>query len=388
MQIMRALERVNRRIEMMRLQGVKALLFSVIILVSATSVQYYFWKFVEPLSFLLFFPSIVIISLYTSRVIAIVSTLLAVLIAQYYFIPPIGSFQAYSANGSVKLVLSWLCLALIAFITLRLKDVLVQIESERARLKEISEALKVSEIQLKAAIEARDIFLSVASHELRTPLTSVQLQLNMANRLLEMKKDGPYSLRNEEQFRKSIHVSLRQTKRIIRLVNDLLNVSLIEAKKLKLELDFFDLAELVQQVVDDFHDELSIVNCNVELHLQKVEGSWDRLRIEQVLVNLISNAIKYAPDSKMVVSVGSIGDTAQVVVQDQGSGIPPEKQQLIFQRFGRSNNTTGISGFGLGLFIVKEIVVAHGGQIQVESEVGVGSKFIVDLPVNKGLTVQ
>jgi signal transduction histidine kinase len=135
-------------------------------------------------------------------------------------------------------------------------------------------------------------------------------------------------------------------------------------------------------VLEQFSHPLADAKCHLELHLDsKVVGVWDRARIEQIIVNLISNAIKYAPEKLVKVEVSVKGETAKLVVQDFGPGIPREQQAKIFERFERAGASRNIAGLGLGLFIVKQVVEAHHGTISVDSQEGEGSTFTVELPI-------
>ncbi len=129
-----------------------------------------------------------------------------------------------------------------------------------------------------------------------------------------------------------------------------------------------------------------MADSRVELHLDEATlGTWDRGRIEQIVVNLFSNAVKYAPKSVVGISVGNRNGNVFISVRDQGPGIPKEKQGMIFERFERATSSRSISGLGLGLYIVKQIVDAHHGEISVDSDTGRGATFTVTLPVHSGL---
>ena len=230
----------------------------------------------------------------------------------------------------------------------------------------------------REAVLARDEFLSIASHELKTPLTSLTLQLQMLTRSIKPEEG---IVPSPEKLAKTAAMSLQQAERLRRLTDDLLDVSRIQARRLMLALSHFNLSQLVAETVERFGEEFARAECTLSLTLsEEVVGTWDRSRIEQALVNLVSNALKYAPGTPIGIAVMRINDRAQLVVQDAGPGIPLTRQSRIFERFERAGSRN-VSGLGLGLFIVKEIIEAHQGTIAVVSEEGGGAKFVVTLPM-------
>ncbi|MCM2324457.1 MAG: PAS domain S-box protein, partial [Oligoflexia bacterium] len=239
-----------------------------------------------------------------------------------------------------------------------------------ANIRDITERKKY-ERELRDALVLRDEFLSIASHELKTPLTSLSMRVQMRKR---------YSPSPEE--RASLEAEERQILRLNRLVDEMLDVSRIASGQLSLHIERFDLGEFVAEVVERFR-----VNCSqsgVTLHLQereRVEGVWDRERLEQVLMNLLSNALKYGEGKPITVGVRPSGVGAEFWVRDEGRGISMDDQARIFDRFERAVEGSKISGLGLGLYIAKRIVDLHGGVIRVESEEGRGAKFRVELPL-------
>jgi PAS domain S-box-containing protein len=235
------------------------------------------------------------------------------------------------------------------------------------------------EKKLKEAIVSRDEFLSIASHELKTPLTSLKLQTQMRVRNLqrnELEKFTP------ENLYKHTTSDLMQLNRLSRLVDDMLDITRINTGKLTIQKEKTDLGLLVEDVVSrvnkDFQDnEIEItVSCP-----SPVIGNWDRFRLEQVVTNLVSNAVKYGKSKPIEVFISCLENQAELIVKDQGPGVKPEDQQRIFERFERAISKSEISGLGLGLHIVKEIVDRHGGSVQIKSQMGQGSSFIVRLPL-------
>ena len=228
--------------------------------------------------------------------------------------------------------------------------------------------------QAQQAIGARDEFLSIASHELRTPLTSLRLA---TQRLLDATSNMP-----SPAVAETMGIMERQTRRLSSLVGDLLDVSRIHAGRLHLELEPVDLAELVRDVLARFEHQLRHAKTPVHLEVQEsVIGTWDRSRLDQVFTNLVSNALKFGPGQPIEVAVATHQGRAKLTVRDHGCGIPGDRLPQIFDRFERAASVSSYGGLGLGLYISNQIVLALGGTITVQSELGVGSTFVVTLPV-------
>ncbi|RYZ63237.1 MAG: HAMP domain-containing histidine kinase, partial [Proteobacteria bacterium] len=229
-----------------------------------------------------------------------------------------------------------------------------------------------------AVIRARDEFLSVASHELKTPLTALKLQLQMRLRSLSQGKSEPFAL---EKLTPLFENDARQINRITRLIDDMLDISRISSGRLTITPEIFDLNELVKEVVDRNRVHLQAYGSDIQFQGGgEVTGYWDRFRIEQVVTNLLTNAVKYGNHLPVIIRVFKTTDErAELVVRDQGIGIAPADQNRIFNRFERAVSPNEVSGLGLGLYISKQIVEDHGGEILVQSEVGRGSEFRVRL---------
>jgi PAS domain S-box-containing protein len=228
------------------------------------------------------------------------------------------------------------------------------------------------------AIEIRNDFLSIASHELNTPITSLKLQLQMTKKALDMAEDGkPLPV---DRFKRSVDASCKQVDRLINLVQVLLDVSRIQSGKLNFRFQSLSLQEMFSELMERFSEIIDASSCHVEVSgLENTSVNWDKTRIEQVFINLLTNAIKYAPgDINIEFKIDE--DHVQFSIQDKGEGIPSEKLKTIFDRFERVGNNDSVSGLGLGLFIVKQIIEGHGGEVHAESNPGSGSRFTVILP--------
>jgi PAS domain S-box-containing protein len=237
---------------------------------------------------------------------------------------------------------------------------------------------KALESHLRRSIRDREDFLSIASHELRTPLTALQLALEKLER--DIHKVDTSS--GAPPLARTLEKALSQTARLEELVADLLDVSRVTSGRLDLALETVDLAALARGGVERLSD-AARKQCS-ELILDApapVVGSWDRSRLERVISNLLSNALKYGDGKPVHVTVSSDARVATLAVRDEGIGIEALDQARIFERFERAVSARNYSGFGLGLWIVREIVRAHGGTIGVESAPGKGATFRVELPL-------
>ncbi|QSQ21504.1 PAS domain-containing protein [Pyxidicoccus parkwayensis] len=229
------------------------------------------------------------------------------------------------------------------------------------------------------AISARDTFLSIASHELRTPITSMKLQAEYMRRRIAA---GDPSAFEPERVTRLVEQTERSIGRLSRLVEDMLDISRIAMGRLNIQLEAVDLAELTRDVVERFRQQLTDAGHALDVRLTSgIVGRWDRYRLEQVLTNLLTNALKYAPGSPLTVTAQAAGGSAVLEVEDRGPGIASEFQQRIFERFERLVGANEVSGLGLGLHIARHIVEAHGGTLRVRSAPGEGACFIAELPV-------
>jgi signal transduction histidine kinase len=175
----------------------------------------------------------------------------------------------------------------------------------------------------------------------------------------------------------------RAERRLEHLVEELLDVSRLASRKMVLDPRPVDLVAVVREMIDQASEQISAANCEVSLDAPQVLlGQWDGPRLCQVVTNLLTNAVKYGPGKPIRISVNA-DKTARITIRDQGIGISPEDTSRIFLRFERAVSERNYGGLGLGLWISKEIIEAHGGRIAVESALGTGSTFIVELPFDR-----
>jgi PAS domain S-box-containing protein len=233
------------------------------------------------------------------------------------------------------------------------------------------------------AIQVRDSFLSIASHELKTPLTSLLGSAHVLER--RSRREGSM---NERDLR-TLQVILRQANRLNDMVTSLLDSSRLQKGQLNIERIPFDLRELILRMVHEAESLFDRHHVVLDLPDQPLMIEGDELRLEQVLQNLVQNAAKYSPHKDTIyVKVHTEADKVIIEVIDEGIGIPREAQPMLFSQFFRAENakTQHINGFGVGLYVVKEIVKQHNGSISVQSEENQGSTFRVQLPLMYELT--
>jgi signal transduction histidine kinase len=257
---------------------------------------------------------------------------------------------------------------------------LAEMLAERASLAIDNAMLYTEQVDARRKVEdlsrLKDEFLSIASHELRTPVTSIKGYTQLAKTLIHENDLG-----TSEEY---LDIALDQIDRMSRLILELLDVSRIETGRLEIRREPIDWSAFVHDVVHHHHTTVSDrrLALNVPVNGKRVVG--DRDRLEQVLGNLLENAVKYSPDgSEILVSVEDKGDQLTTSVRDRGIGIPADELSQVFERFhrGRQVSSTNYGGLGLGLYITKQIIERHGGSIWVESAEGVGTTFYFSLPV-------
>jgi PAS domain S-box-containing protein len=224
------------------------------------------------------------------------------------------------------------------------------------------------------AVVAREEFLNIASHELRTPLTVLQLAVQQWARSAESESQGRAGMPSLQRVERAM-------KRLTLLVENLLDVSSGQAAR-ELDLEDLDLSKVVGEVVTGMQEETSRSGSEVSVQASgSPVGRWDKRRLEQVVTSLLSNALKFGSKKPVVVTIdGAMDRCVRLSIRDQGIGIPLEEQSRIFERFQRAVSSRHYGGFGLGLWLVRRAVEAHGGTIGVTSEPGAGATFTVELP--------
>ncbi|MGE8186677.1 hybrid sensor histidine kinase/response regulator [Pseudomonas sp. NPDC086278] len=260
-----------------------------------------------------------------------------------------------------------------------MKQQVEELEQARREQEALLNQLQSTQRELEQAVRMRDDFMSIVAHEVRTPLNGLILETQLRKMHLARDNASAFTL---DKMHAMVDRDERQIKSLIRLIEDMLDVSRIRTGKLSIRPSRFDLVQLVTNLLQNFAPQIEAAECSVSFTAtQPVVGNWDEFRVEQVISNLLTNALRYGGKSQIDVRVYVQEGQARVEVQDRGIGISEENQKRIFQQFERVSAKTVVAGLGLGLFISEEIVAAHGGSIAVESKINEGALFRVCLPL-------
>ena len=260
-----------------------------------------------------------------------------------------------------------------------MKQQVEALEQSRREQEALLKRLQSTQQELEQAVRMRDDFMSIVAHEVRTPLNGLILETQLRKMHLARDNAAAFTL---DKMQAMVERDERQIKSLIRLIEDMLDVSRIRTGKLSIRPTRFDLSERVRNLLQNFAAQIEAAESSVTLVAeQPVVGNWDEFRIEQVISNLLTNALRYGAKSPITVKVYSERGEARVEVRDFGIGISEENQHRIFQQFERVTAKHAVAGLGLGLFISEQIVTAHGGTITVESRIGEGALFRVCLPL-------
>lgn len=260
-----------------------------------------------------------------------------------------------------------------------MKQQVEALEQSRREQEALLKKLQATQGELEQAVRMRDDFMSIVAHEVRTPLNGLILETHLRKMHLARENAAAFSL---DKMHAMVDRDERQIKSLIRLIEDMLDISRIRTGKLSIRPSRFDLAQLVRGLVENFAPQVEAAQSSLTLQAEEpLEGNWDEFRIEQVVSNLLTNALRYGAKSPIEVRVFAEAGEACVEVRDHGIGISEENQARIFQQFERVSASHVSAGLGLGLFISEQIVTAHGGTISVESRIGEGALFRVSLPL-------
>lgn len=249
-------------------------------------------------------------------------------------------------------------------------NVFVELARQRQQLQQ-------AQAELQRAVAMRDDFMSMIAHELRNPLNSVYLQAQLRRKMLSEGRTP-----DAKAFLHMVERDERQIRSMIRLLDDMLDVSRVRTGRLTVVPAPFDLAESVRSVVEAIGEQARAAGVTLELAAPPtLPCVGDEFRIEQVVTNLLTNALRYGQGRPVSVTVATSGTEALVSVRDRGMGIAPQDQERIFEQFERAQGDAQVPGLGLGLYIAREIAQAHRGQLAVRSTPGEGAEFILSLPL-------
>lgn len=264
-------------------------------------------------------------------------------------------------------------------------NVFVSLYQQRLQVKQQVDALEKAQCQLRAtqgelerALKMRDDFISLVAHELRTPLNTLHIETQV--RLLQLQR-GDLTVFNKERLHSMVERDARQINSMVRLISDMVDVCRVNSGNLSVRPEKINLSQLVLRVAGDFALQAqakgSVINLDIA---ENIFGSWDDFRIEQIIVNLITNALRYGGGKPIRVSLAVSGEVVEIGVQDEGCGIPANEHQRIFEKFERLGNNEVREGLGMGLYIARQLAEAHGGNLCVSSKIGEGSRFTLRLP--------
>ncbi|MDP3941959.1 MAG: HAMP domain-containing sensor histidine kinase [bacterium] len=332
---------------------------------------------------LLFIPLVAIATWYLGMKPAMVTTLSSAVILYIFFTINNFIIAVPSPEDTVQLALFLIAGFLIAVLIANGKRSMTILDYRRREKGFIEEilGLRHEAERAKKEIRSRDEFLSIASHELKTPLTSMLLQTQTALHNIRNVSLAHFSIGDLLQMLESVE---NQTKRLSKMINDLLNVSLITTGNLHLDPEEVDMATTIHGIIKDFSARLKRDGITLTYFpSETATGFWDKLRIEQAIANLLSNAIKYGNKKPIAIKSQRKNGSIRVSIKDEGIGISKENQRRVFGLYERGVTPEEYKGLGVGLYITHQIVKAHKGTIMVSSREGKGSEFILELPILK-----
>lgn len=258
-----------------------------------------------------------------------------------------------------------------------LRRQLVALEESRRRQQALVAELQTAQVDLRRALQMRDEFMSMVVHELRTPLSVLAMEVRVRQHQVAAQNSAFFA---PENLSKMFERDQRQVRSLTRLIDDMLDVSQIQHGKLSIRRGRCDLSAMLKRVVGEMQGQRSDVAITLQADGVDLVGEWDEFRLEQVVVNLLTNALRYGAGKPVRVELDQLPGAATIRVSDQGVGIAPEDRGRVFEQFVRVGDRLRAPGLGLGLYITRQLVEAHGGTISVESVLGEGSTFTVALP--------
>jgi signal transduction histidine kinase len=255
----------------------------------------------------------------------------------------------------------------------------IEVKRQVEALEQSRKELHATQAELERSVQMRDDFMSMVAHELRTPLNTLFLETQLRDMQLNKGNQAAFS---EANLRKMVARDGRQIQSMIRLINDMVDVSRIRSGMLSIRPADTELSALLTRIVSDLAQRTEASGTTIELDAPNaVAGVWDEFRVEQIIINLLTNAMRYGGSKPVTITLARRDGWAEIVVRDQGVGISPEDQLRIFKPFERAGSKEVREGLGLGLYIARQLAESHGGTLAVESEPGNGAAFRLALPL-------
>ncbi|HSX50964.1 MAG TPA: hybrid sensor histidine kinase/response regulator [Cellvibrio sp.] len=256
----------------------------------------------------------------------------------------------------------------------------LQVKQQVAALEAAQCQLRATQVELERALKMRDDFISLVAHELRTPLNTLHIETQV--RMLHLQR-GDLTVFDKERLHAMVERDARQINSMVRLISDMVDVCRVNSGNLSVRPEKINLSQLVLRIAGDFALQAqakgSVINLDIA---EDIYGNWDDFRIEQIIVNLITNALRYGGGKPVGISLVERGEVVELCVQDEGRGIPANEHQRIFEKFERLGNNEVREGLGMGLYIARQLAEAHGGTLCVSSKLGEGSRFTLRLPLS------
>lgn len=252
---------------------------------------------------------------------------------------------------------------------------------EKHYLKQLEKAA-LEKREIIKELKAHDELISIASHELKTPLTSTLLKLQIALDNIKNVSLANFSIQNLLDMLESAE---EQAQSLGKMINNLLSLSLLKSGRMQLDFEEADLGKITENIVNRFKERAKKEQIKIEYmgSSQKLTTVLDRVKIEQALTNLVSNAIKYGQKKPVYVELQKSGSNARISVRDEGIGITPDVQEKIFNLYERGSNHSSQSGLGIGLFVTNQIILAHKGKLLLKSRENKGSVFTLEIPLRR-----
>lgn len=252
---------------------------------------------------------------------------------------------------------------------------------EKHYLKQLEKAA-LEKREIIKELKAHDELISIASHELKTPLTSTLLKLQIALDNIKNVSLANFSIQNLLDMLESAE---EQAQSLGKMINNLLSLSLLKSGRMQLDFEEADLGKITENIVNRFKERAKKEQIKIEYmgSSQKLTTVLDRVKIEQALTNLVSNAIKYGQKKPVYVELQKSGSNARISVRDEGIGITPDVQEKIFNLYERGSNHSSQSGLGIGLFVTNQIILAHKGKLLLKSKENKGSVFTLEIPLRR-----